>query len=107
VIIDAPGYGYADRDKKTIISWRRLLENYVKESRHTHKVLSLVDGKVGLTEADLSLIGFMTGLRKKVTIVLTKCDKSTPESVYGEVAKIERALNDRQFIDEYVFLTSG
>lgn len=107
MFIDAPGYGYANKDKKTIISWRQLLENYLKESKHTAKVLALVDAKVGLTESDLSLLMFMQGLKKKITIVLTKCDKTDPKELQKITEKIQKIVNDSPLVDNYAFVTSG
>lgn len=107
MFIDAPGYGYASKDKKTINSWRILLENYLKESKHTSKVLALVDSKVGLTESDLSLLMFMQGLKKKITIVLTKCDKSEANELIKVTEKIQKVVGSAPLIDNYAFVTSG
>lgn len=107
IFIDAPGYGYAERDKKTIQSWKMLLENYFKESRYTKYVLALVDSKVGLTASDHSLLEFTTHLRKKVVVCLTKCDKANADEVKNTIEQIKQVQFHPKLGCKYLFLTSS
>ena len=106
IFIDSPGYGFADRDKRTVNSWRLLLQNYLKETTYLRLVLSLVDSKVGLTDNDLILLAYIGKLHKKILICLTKCDKVEEQEMQKVIEQIKKVAEENPMIEKYVFLTS-
>ena len=107
MVIDAPGYGYAEKDLRTVRNWRLLLENYLNETRYLRCAISLVDSKVGLTDADIGLLAFINKLRRRVLVCLTKCDKSTPDEVQSTLKQLIEQKKNSDRMENYVFLTSG
>lgn len=52
VLVDAPGYGYAEGNKREILGWKKMMEIYLKDSKYLHRVLCLVDGRSLPSELD-------------------------------------------------------
>ena len=55
-MVDSPGYGFAEGSKKEIESWRSMMDRYLAQSRHLHRVLCLVDSRRGVDHQDLAVL---------------------------------------------------
>lgn len=51
-IVDCPGYGYANAGHKEKESWRKFMEQYLKDANSLHKVIMLIDMTSGLQDTD-------------------------------------------------------
>lgn len=45
ILVDAPGYGFAQGDKKEVNSWKKMMDIYIQQSAYLHRILCLVDGR--------------------------------------------------------------
>ena len=60
VMVDAPGYGLASGNTKEILSWNKMMEMYLKRSTFLHRVVCLVDGRVGVQQMDVEVESLLT-----------------------------------------------
>ena len=74
-IIDVPGYGYANVDKKTQSKFGMMIEEYLEKRQQLKRVFLLVDFRIKPTEDDLLMYNFLKYYNLPVTIVATKADK--------------------------------
>ena len=74
-LVDLPGYGFARRAKSDISKWSSLTEHYFVDNTALIFVLQLIDIRVGLTEDDRMMLGYLDHFEVPYMVVATKCDK--------------------------------
>ena len=74
-LIDVPGYGYAQVDKKTQAKFGMMIEEYLEKREQLKRVFMLVDFRHKPTEDDLLMYNFLKYYNVPVTIIATKADK--------------------------------
>lgn len=74
-LVDLPGYGFARRSKSDVGKWSSLTQGYFEGNSALRLVLQLVDIRVGLTEDDRMMLGYLDYYELPYIIVATKCDK--------------------------------
>lgn len=74
-LVDLPGYGFARRSKSDIGKWSSLTENYFVDNQALTFVLQLIDIRVGITEDDKMMLGYLDHFEVPYMVVATKCDK--------------------------------
>jgi GTP-binding protein len=75
MLVDLPGYGYAEAPKTEIRRWTALLRTYLRTRSTLRRVCLLVDSRRGLREIDLPLMEMLDSSGVSYQIVLTKTDK--------------------------------
>jgi GTP-binding protein len=88
MLVDLPGYGYADAPKSAIKSWTALARGYLQSRAGLRRVCLLIDSRHGIKEVDLPLIGMLDDAGVSYQIVLTKTDKAG----VGELASVLDSL---------------
>ena len=86
-LIDVPGYGYANVDKKTQAKFGMMIEEYLEKREELKRVFMLVDFRHLPSEDDLLMYNFLKYYNLPVTVIATKADK-----VSG--SKKEKTLKD-------------
>ena len=76
-LIDVPGYGYANVDKKTQAKFGMMIEEYLEKREQLKRVFMLIDFRHPPTEDDLLMYNFLKYYNLPVTVVATKADKVT------------------------------
>lgn len=74
-LIDVPGYGYAEVNKKTKAKFGLMIEEYLETRKELKRVFMLIDFRHKPTEDDILMYNFLKYYNLKVTIVATKADK--------------------------------
>jgi GTP-binding protein len=74
-LMDLPGYGYAAASKTEREKWQRMIEGYLLERENLDMIVVLVDGEVGPTKLDLTMLEWAEGNDLPHAIVATKHDK--------------------------------
>lgn len=74
-LIDVPGYGYAQVDKKTQSKFGMMIEEYIETRKQLKRVFMLVDFRHKPTEDDLLMYNFLKYYKLPVSIIATKVDK--------------------------------
>ena len=77
-VMDLPGYGYAAASKSMRDAWGRMIEDYLLEREGLNMVVVLVDGEVGPTKLDLTMLEWAAAHDLPHDIVATKHDKVKP-----------------------------
>ena len=75
LIVDLPGYGYANAPAHAQERWARLIERYLIERAELEFVLLLVDGAVGPTALDRQSLEWFDHVGVPIRLVATKLDK--------------------------------
>jgi len=94
MLVDLPGYGYAEASKTDVKRWTGLVRRYLQTRATLRRVCLLVDARHGLKEADGPLMRMLDDAGVSYQIVLTKTDKLGPgelarnaEGIVGELAR--------------------
>lgn len=74
-LIDVPGYGYANVNKKTQAKFGMMIEEYLEKRSQLRRVFMLIDFRIGPTEDDLLMYNFLKYYNLPVTVIATKADK--------------------------------
>jgi GTP-binding protein len=85
---DLPGYGYAAVERAAKLRWQEVMADYLATRRGLVGVVMLVDARLGFTDLDLRLLGWIaprvdTG-EVRLLALLTKADKLSRRE--GQVA---------------------
>jgi GTP-binding protein len=98
---DLPGYGYAAVERAAKLRWQEVMARYLELRRSLSGVVLMVDSRLGFTDLDRQLLGFIaprvaTG-EVRLLALLTKADKlnrteaqrslQTAQEVLGELAQ--------------------
>ncbi len=92
VLVDLPGYGYADVPEKVRRQWQGLLENYLQERSNLIGLVLIMDSRRPLTELDRQMLGWFAPSGRPVHILLTKSDKLSRNEAASALAKTRKAL---------------
>jgi GTP-binding protein len=107
MLVDLPGYGYADASKSAIAAWTRLVQHYLRQRGSLRRVCLLVDSRHGIKEPDRPVMAMCDTAGLSFQIVLTKIDKLGP-SARGVVAEeVSAELATHPAAHPEIHLTSG
>jgi GTP-binding protein len=84
MLVDLPGYGYAEAPKSEISRWTASLRGYLRTRTTLCRVCLLVDSRRGIKEIDHRLMRMLDESGVSYQVVLTKTDKAGA----GELAQI-------------------
>jgi GTP-binding protein len=74
-LMDLPGYGYAAASRTEREKWQRMIEGYLLQREGLDMVVVLVDGEIGPTKLDLTMLEWAEASELPHTVVATKQDK--------------------------------
>ena len=74
-MVDCPGYGYAKVSKVQRASMATMIEGYLLGREQLQMVMVLVDGEVGPTALDVSMLDWLRSETVPHTVIATKHDK--------------------------------
>jgi GTP-binding protein len=74
-LVDLPGYGYAKGPKEDRLSWKTLVEGYVRSREALKTMLLLVDARRELGEEEVQLCDWLAAEGLPCHVVITKSDK--------------------------------
>ncbi len=100
VLVDLPGYGYAQISKTARAAWRPLIEGYLRGSTQLRGIVQLLDSRHEPTRDDLQMLEFLADLGVPTIIVATKTDKLPRAEVPTRVRALANAagVEDDQVI---------
>src|SRR5215469_1059885 len=91
MLVDLPGYGYAEASKTEVRRWTDLLRRYLRTRAALQRVCLLIDARHGIKELDRPVMHLLDDSGVSFQIVLTKTDKLGADES-GHIA--ERAVGD-------------
>ena len=86
-LVDCPGYGFARASDKEKENWKKFMECYLRKSMMLHRVILLIDIKVGLMDSDKMLLEMLSDRQRPAMVVLTKADKVKDADIKVEMDK--------------------
>jgi len=96
LLVDLPGYGYAEVSKATRESWRPLIETYLAQRTTLAGVLLLIDIRRGSQDEELDFVPWLAEREKPIVVALTKADKLPKNKRTLEVMRAKQELGLRR-----------
>ena len=93
VLVDVPGYGYANASQKMLIQFGQMMEEYFSLRTQLKGVVVLLDVRHKPTEDDLSMIEFARWRHLPILIVITKVDKCGHHELQKNLVRIAEAIS--------------
>jgi GTP-binding protein len=106
ILVDMPGYGYAQASKASIAQWNDLIQLYLKGRPTLARVYMLVDSRHGLKESDLEMMRMLDGAAVSYRLVLTKVDKVSEKHLNDLQKNMEDTLKKHPAAFPKISLTS-
>lgn len=91
-LVDAPGYGFASVNKKLKNKFGLIMEDYLEGRENLKMVFMLVDFRHKPTEDDVMMYKYLKHYNIPVSIICTKLDKVSKNSVLKNKAIIKNTL---------------
>jgi GTP-binding protein len=100
LLVDLPGYGYAQVSKERKAEWRPLIEGYLSGSPQLRGVVHLLDVRRDPTPDDLQMLDFLAELGVPTVVAVTKIDKLKPPAAAARLGELagELGLDPEQVI---------
>ena len=74
-LCDLPGYGFAKVGRVERESWQSMIDDYLTHRQLLRAVVTIIDGEIGPTADDISMIDFLQETRARILVVATKLDR--------------------------------
>jgi GTP-binding protein len=107
IVVDLPGYGYAEAPKDTVAGWTDLIRLYLKGRVTLRHVLLLIDGRHGVKPNDHEIMTMLDRAAVPYQVILTKADKVGVAAAERMRVATEAALLKHPAARTNVLLTSS
>ncbi len=107
MLVDMPGYGYAEASKSEIARWTELIRLYLRGRASLRRACVLIDARHGIKEVDRPLMTMLDEAAVSFQIVLTKADKVKPNELKSRMATIRTELAKHVAAHPVIQLTSA
>ncbi len=94
-LVDLPGYGYAQRGKKTMEQIQKLIEHYVLEREQLTCLFVLIDSRHAPQKIDLEFIEWLGECAVPFAIIFTKADKLSARDLNANVKHYLTTLQEQ------------
>ena len=92
VLVDMPGYGYAQAAKDIKADWQGLMFAYLRGRPTLQRVVLLLDSRIELKESDRTVMDLLDSAAVTYQLVLTKADSVRPTALLRKQAEIEALI---------------
>jgi GTP-binding protein len=75
MMVDLPGYGYAEVSGSAKLHWQRLLGDYVQRREQLAALILIMDSRRPFTDLDIQMLEWFAPTGKPIHCILTKADK--------------------------------
>jgi GTP-binding protein len=96
LLVDLPGYGYAEVSGDAKLHWQKLLGDYVQRREQLAALVLIMDSRRPFTDLDIQMLEWFAPTGKPIHCILTKVDKLNR----NESVNVLRQA--RQILDSYV-----
>lgn len=77
LLVDLPGYGYAQAPQSLVKQWQKLIFTYLQGRVNLKRVFVLIDSRHGIKKVDEEIMDMLDKAAVTYQVVLTKTDKIT------------------------------
>ena len=88
VLVDMPGYGYAQAAKTVKADWQGLMFDYLRGRPTLRRVLLLLDARVEIKDSDRAVMDLLDRAAVTYQLVLTKADGVKPAPLAAKEAEV-------------------
>lgn len=107
MLVDLPGYGYAEAAKSAIRAWTQLVTQYLRRRAMLRRVCLLIDARHGIKEPDRPIMQLCDAAGLSFQAVLTKIDKLAPAERGATAATVAAELARHAAAHPEIHLTSA
>ena len=107
LILDMPGYGYAEAPKATVEAWTLMIRTYLQGRQTLRRVFQLIDSRHGVMASDREMMALMDNAAVTYQVVLTKTDKITERALQAVLAETSEVIRKRAAAFPIVLTTSA
>lgn len=91
--VDLPGYGYARVAEHVKAGWATLIEDFFRTRKQIAVALQIVDARLGPTELDNTMLGWLDYYEVPFILMMTKADKLPVSKLKMQVERITQQLS--------------
>jgi GTP-binding protein len=92
MLVDLPGYGFAQAPKPKVDAWQKLVRTYLRGRSSLVRTCVLVDARHGLKEADQQFTTMLGEVAVAYQLVLTKVDQVRASALAELIESLEAEL---------------
>ena len=92
MLVDVPGYGYANASKKMLIQFGEMMEDYFEQRKQKKGLLIIVDARHKPSEDDITMIEYARYHHMRLAVIATKMDKLKRSEIQKCLYKIKTTL---------------
>ncbi len=107
MLVDLPGIGYARISKKTRARWESIISQYILHRECLTNVFMLIDSRLKPQAIDVDFINWMGENKVPFSLVFTKTDKLTENSLIKNVEAYRTHLSEWWGELPDIFITSA
>jgi GTP-binding protein len=107
MLVDLPGYGFAEASKRDIERWTALIKRYLRKRASLRRTLLLIDARHGIKEADRPMMALLDDAAISYQAVLTKIDEVKPAELGARTEAVATELARHGAAHPVVHLTSA
>ena len=89
MLVDLPGYGFANVSKNEQLSWGKMIEGYLNNRENLKAVFLLVDVRHEPTNDDVMMVNFIVERGFEPIVVVTKVDKLAKTKVAPRISEFK------------------
>ncbi len=107
VLVDMPGYGYAQAAKEVKEDWQGLMFDYLRGRQSLRRVILLLDANIELKASDHAVMDLLDRAAVTYQLVLTKSDGVKPPKLVRKRAEVEAAAAKHPAAFPEILVTSA
>lgn len=107
MLVDLPGYGYAQVGRAKVKEWTRLAEDYLRGRVVLRRVCLLIDGRHGIKDSDETTMKRLDDAAVSFQIVLTKADEPAPAELEKTIGAVAAAAAKHTAAHPDIIVTSS
>lgn len=105
LLVDVPGYGYAQRLVHDRLSYGNMIEDYLKKSTHLAMCFLIVDARHEPTKDDVLMYNYLRHFQLNVIVIATKVDKISKNELQKSKKQIMKTL-EIDNVNDILFVSS-
>jgi len=98
LLVDLPGYGYAEVSGTAKLHWQKLLGDYVQRREQLAALILIMDSRRPFTELDIQMLEWFAPTGKPIHCILTKADKLNRNESTNALRQAQSLLDS--YVDE-------
>ena len=107
VLVDMPGYGYAEAPKSIKRDWQGLMLDYLRGRPNLRRVLLLLDSRVEIKVSDSTVLELLDQSAVAFQVVLTKADAVKPAALARKQAEVRKLVLEHPAALNSIITTSS